>query len=161
MLSSASNSLFLFAILFSCFTAEDFSHHLISVFSNASNFAPRGHLATFGDIFGCNNLWWGSGSTDLWRLKTRISWTYNEQDSSHNEELSSPKCHWYKSWKLEVISIKSEEWKDKKNEETQVIVCSLELRFWALHFGNKTQGNKQEGSRQAKMRFPGLVGNPN
>lgn len=51
--------------------------------------------------------------------------------------------------------------KDKKNEETQAIVCSLELRFWALHFGNKTQGNKQEGRRQAKMRFPGLVGNPN
>ena len=29
---------------------------------------------------------------------------------------------------------------DERNQETHVIMCSLQLRVWALHFGDKTQG---------------------
>lgn len=41
---------------------------------------------------------------------------------------------------------------DKRNQETHVIMCSLQLRVWALHFGDKIQGNKEEGRMQAKTR---------
>lgn len=74
---------------------------------------------------------------------------YPAQMSSVQRSKTLP--HWLKKQGMKA---------DKRNKETHVTVCSLPLRFWALHFRDKTPGNKQEGRMQAKRRSAGLPGNP-
>ena len=80
--------------LLACFFITCISHKLEItsrvVVLNGGDFAPRGHLAMSGDVFGFHN--WGC----FWHLVYRGQGCgeifYNTQDTSQNEELAGPKC---------------------------------------------------------------------